>query len=249
MITVFGASDVGRRRSCNEDCFNIVSLQDGAVCAVVCDGMGGAAGGYIASTLARDTISTRISESYNEKMSDRAIKAMLETAIAAANITVFDKAVSDSSLAGMGTTAVVALIRGDTLYIAHVGDSRAYIISGVRADGIEQITTDHSIVQMMVESGQITEEEARIHPKRNIITRAIGVSDSVTPDFNILRLNSGCKLLICSDGLTNFMSNSEITDIVNSSPPENAVKLLIDGANNAGGGDNITAVVAEYEQE
>ncbi|MGN0115013.1 MAG: Stp1/IreP family PP2C-type Ser/Thr phosphatase [Acutalibacteraceae bacterium] len=248
MITIFGASDVGRRRSCNEDCFNIINLADGSICAVVCDGMGGANGGNIASTLARDTITAQISASYNEKMSDRSIKAMLESAVAAANITVFDKAVSDSTLSGMGTTAVVALIRSDTLYIVHVGDSRAYLINGTH-DSIEQLTTDHSIVQMMVESGQITEAEARIHPKRNIITRAIGVSDSVTPDFNILRLNGGDKLLICSDGLTNFMQNKAITDIVSGNTPENAVKLLIDGANDAGGGDNITAVVAEYAEE
>lgn len=247
MITVFGASDIGRRRSVNEDCFKIIDLSDNSICAVVCDGMGGAAGGNIASALARDTIIARISDSYNEKMSDRSVKAMLESAVAAANITVFDKAVGDSSLGGMGTTAVVAIIRGDTLYIAHVGDSRAYIInSGL--DGIQQITTDHSIVQMMVESGQITEEEARIHPKRNIITRAVGVSDSVTSDFNILRLNSKDRLLICSDGLTNFMNNSDISKIVSENSPEDAVKLLIDGANDAGGGDNITAVVAEYAE-
>lgn len=249
MITFFGASDVGRRRSSNEDCFNIVGLSGSAICAVVCDGMGGAAGGSVASTLARDTITARITASYHENMSDRAVKAMLESAIAAANISVFDKAVSDSALSGMGTTAVVSLIRGDTVFIAHVGDSRAYIISGAKPGGIEQLTTDHSIVQMMVESGQITEDEARIHPKRNIITRAIGVSDSVTPDFNILRLNIGDKLLICSDGLTNFMSNGDIADIVNSAAPESAVKQLIDGANDAGGGDNITAVVAEYAQK
>lgn len=248
MITIFGASDVGRRRSCNEDCFNILNLADDSICAVVCDGMGGANGGNIASTLARDTITAQISASYNEKMSDRSIKAMLQSAVSAANIAVFDKAVSDSALSGMGTTAVVALIRGDTLYIVHVGDSRAYLISGAACDNIEQLTTDHSIVQMMVESGQITEEEARIHPKRNIITRAIGVSDSVTPDFNILRLSSGDKLLICSDGLTNFMQNKAITDILSGNTPENAVKQLIDGANDAGGGDNITAVVAEYKE-
>ena len=158
MITVFGASDVGRRRSSNQDCFSIVNLSDGSVCAVVCDGMGGAAGGNIASTLARDTVINQISASYNEKMNDRSIKAMLESAVAAANIAVFDKAVSDSTLAGMGTTAVVALIRSDTMYIAHVGDSRAYIVSKNVENGISQITTDHSIVQMMVESGQITEE-------------------------------------------------------------------------------------------
>ena len=102
---------------------------------------------------------------------------------------------------------------------------------------------------MMVESGQITEEEARIHPKRNIITRAIGVSDSVRSDFNILRLSGGDRLLICSDGLTNFMQNNIITDIVNENSPKDAVKLLIDGANDAGGGDNITAVVAEYAED
>ena len=249
MITVFGASDVGRRRSSNQDCFSIVNLSDGSVCAVVCDGMGGAAGGNIASTLARDTVINQISASYNEKMNDRSIKAMLESAVAAANIAVFDKAVSDSTLAGMGTTAVVALIRSDTLYIAHVGDSRAYIVSKNVENGISQITTDHSIVQMMVESGQITEEEARIHPKRNIITRAIGVSDSVRYDFNILRLSGGDRLLICSDGLTNFMQNNIITDIVNENSPKDAVKLLIDGANDAGGGDNITAVVAEYAED
>lgn len=241
-MNIYGMSDVGRRRDNNQDCFEIRQIAENAQLIVLCDGMGGAAGGSTASTLARDTIIRQISASYRPDLNLRSIKNIMQAAISAANIRVFDQSVNDQSLAGMGTTAVVALVTDGCAYIAHVGDSRAYLIG---QSGMNQLTTDHSIVQMMVESGQITADEARVHPKRNIITRAVGVSDSVKIDFDQISTRAGDRLLVCSDGLTNYASADEICEIVKNNPAQDAVHLLISLANQNGGGDNITVVLAE----
>lgn len=241
-MNIYGMSDVGRRRDNNQDCFEIRQLAENAQLIVLCDGMGGAAGGSTASTLARDTIIQQVSASYRPDLNLRSIKNIMQAAISAANIRVFDQSVNDQSLAGMGTTAVVALITDSCAYIAHVGDSRAYLIG---QGGMNQLTTDHSIVQMMVESGQITADEARVHPKRNIITRAVGVSDSVKIDFDQISTAAGDRLLVCSDGLTNYAGADEICEIVKSNSAQDAVRLLVSLANQNGGGDNITVVLAE----
>lgn len=241
-MNIYGMSDVGRRRDNNQDCFEIRQIAENAQLIVLCDGMGGAAGGSTASTLARDTIIQQISASYRPDLNLRSIKNIMQAAISAANIRVFDQSVNDQSLAGMGTTAVVSLVTDGCAYIAHVGDSRAYLIG---QEGMNQLTTDHSIVQMMVESGQITADEARVHPKRNIITRAVGVSDSVKIDFDQISTRAGDRLLVCSDGLTNYAGTDEICEIVKNNPAQDAVHLLISLANQNGGGDNITVVLAE----
>lgn len=239
-MNICGDTSVGKKRSNNQDCFGFANISPNTSLIVVCDGMGGANGGNVASNIAKNTLLEKVKSEYNEKMNDRAIKNMLISAINASNIAVFDKALSDESLAGMGTTVVAAVISNDIVYIAHVGDSRAYIID---SSSIDQITTDHSIVQMLVESGQITKDEAKNHPKRNIITRAVGVNEEVKPDFIMKRLNKGEKLLICTDGLSNYVSGDKIFEIVNENA--NSIELLINEANNNGGGDNITAVLVE----
>lgn len=242
-MTVFGKTDIGKRRSDNQDYFDISELSENCRLITVCDGMGGAAGGSTASRLAAETVVSSVKSGYHENMNLRAVKNLLNCAVSAANITVFDRAMQDSSLAGMGTTAVIALIIDSSVYISHVGDSRAYIIN----DGITQITTDHSIVQLMVESGQITPQEALVHPKRNIITRAIGVADSVEAEFDLIELQSGDKLLICTDGLSNFVSDPELFEIASGSDVNSAVEKLVDLANDNGGGDNITLVIAQND--
>ncbi len=243
-MIISGSTDVGKKRDNNQDCFEICALSDFCSLMVVCDGMGGANGGNIASTLARDTIVKQIKAQYNQNMNGRSIKNMLISAVTAANITVFDKSLSVSSLSGMGTTTVAVIISKGEAYIAHVGDSRAYLIN-TAAHSIEQITTDHSIVQMMVETGQITSVEAKVHPKRNIITRAIGVNDNVKVDFSERPVGADEKILLCSDGLSNFVSNDVIMNTLCANSGKDAVNILIDEANANGGGDNITVVIAE----
>ncbi|MBQ1211675.1 MAG: serine/threonine-protein phosphatase, partial [Clostridia bacterium] len=146
-------------------------LSDTVHFAVVCDGMGGANGGNVASSLAVKIITNRIVEGYRENMSIQSIHYMLESAIAAANVLVYDTAVADPELHGMGTTVVAIVVSGTEAVVAHIGDSRAYLL----ADDLRQITRDHSVVWEMVEKGEITEDEARVHPNKNIITRALGV--------------------------------------------------------------------------
>lgn len=246
-MNIKGLTDVGKRRNNNQDAFGFHSFSESECLLVVCDGMGGAAGGSIASTMVRDIFIERIVDSYNSDMNFKSLKNLFDSAINAANISVFDKAMNDETLLGMGTTLVAVLIKDDTAFLANVGDSRAYIIKNDDDSHIEQITIDHSIVQMMVECGQITAEEAQVHPKRNIITRAIGVADSVKADFYTLDFDVKDKFLLCSDGLTNYVKIDKICDIISKNTAEVAVSMLIDEANKNGGGDNITAVIAEIE--
>lgn len=236
-MQVYGRTDKGRVRQNNQDAFVTGKLSDSVHFAVVCDGMGGANGGNIASSLAVKVITNRIVEGYRENMSRQSIHYMLESAIAAANVLVYDTAVADPELHGMGTTVVAVIVSGDEAVVAHIGDSRAYIIS----DDIRQLTRDHSVVWEMVEKGEITEEEARIHPNKNFITRALGVEEQVECDITDAELSDGAMLLVCTDGLTNMVENQEIARILKKLSPQNAVEKLIVSANMSGGSDNITA--------
>lgn len=239
-MNAFGKSDTGRVRESNQDAFICVRLSEDAWLAVVCDGMGGANGGNVASSMAVKVVSDRIVDVYRDGMSGNSIRNLLESAISAANIEVFDAAMADIELRGMGTTVVVALMIQRQLYVAHVGDSRAYLITD---DGLQQITRDHSIVQTMVEKGQLTQDEARNHPRKHFITRALGVEDTVESDFGEWLLEPGEHLLICTDGLTNMVETDDIYNLVQSTSAENVPDRLIHEANMAGGSDNITAVL------
>ena len=202
--------------------------------------MGGANGGNIASVMAVRILSEHISASYREGMSSTSIKTMLSSAMYAANVSVFDMSRSVEALAGMGTTAVAAVISDGVAHIVHAGDSRAYIAGG----GVfRQITKDHSIVQNMIESGQLTPEEAQFHPRKNVITRALGVSETVDVDYNEAVIEPGKMLLICTDGLTNYVSSERIIELIDTSSFSDLPEILIDEANTGGGGDNITVVV------
>lgn len=156
-------TDRGRIRESNQDAYFVGEMPDGTAFAVVCDGMGGAAGGNIASSLAVQVISSKINASYHPNMRDSSICNMLESALSAANVEVYDLAQEKADLRGMGTTVVCAVIRGGQAFIAHAGDSRAYLFS---ADGLQQVTTDHSMVQDLLESGKITPDEAKHHPNK-----------------------------------------------------------------------------------
>ncbi|MBQ2939423.1 MAG: Stp1/IreP family PP2C-type Ser/Thr phosphatase [Clostridia bacterium] len=236
-MQVYGRTDKGRVRQNNQDAFVTGKLSDSVHFAVVCDGMGGANGGNVASSLAVKVITNRIVEGYRENMSLQSIHYMLESAIAAANVLVYDTAVSDPDLHGMGTTVVAVIVSGQDAVIAHIGDSRAYMI----ADDIRQLTRDHSVVWEMVEKGEITEAEARIHPNKNFITRALGVEEQVECEITDAEIPENGMLLVCTDGLTNMVENSEIARILKKLSPQDAVEKLIVSANMSGGSDNITA--------
>lgn len=238
-MKIVAKTDKGLVRSSNQDAYAVGELPGEVAWAVVCDGMGGEAGGNIASALAVKVISEKITSAYNEKMRDASIKNLLDSAICAANIEVYDMAYSRPDLQGMGTTVVAVIVREKTAFIAHAGDSRAYIVSG---ETIQQITTDHSLVQNMVDRGEITAEQAQHHPKKNFITRAVGVEKRIDIDFSEIDLNDNETLILCTDGLSNFVTNKEMIDDIKDGQYYAFADRLVKRANKNGGGDNITVV-------
>lgn len=240
-----GKTDTGLVRRSNQDAYTFCDLDGSAVFAAVCDGMGGANGGNVASNLAVKTLSDRITGNWRKKMEPKSIYNALMSAVSAANLTVFDKAAGDEQLSGMGTTVVAAVIFGDTAYVIHAGDSRAYKFS---KSGLTQITRDHSIVQSMVESGRISQEEARVHPRKNVITKALGVDEYLDAEYNEIDLEDGEGLLLCSDGLTNYVADDAMLEILKGTKLSDCPEALIEAANKNGGGDNITAVICFKEK-
>lgn len=235
-----GKTDIGAVRSKNEDAFDYGVLPDGTVWAIVCDGMGGVHGGKIASAAAIEMVSEKIKKCYNPSMSVSSLENLLLSSITTANVNVFDRGVYDSSLKGMGTTIVAALIKNNEACIAHVGDSRAYII---RDDTIRQITKDHSLVQEMLDKGQITKEEYENNPIKNIITRAMGVDEEIDIEFDYVSLDGSEALLFCTDGLSGMVSDKRILEIYQNTDFNSLAQKYIDEANNNGGSDNITVVI------
>ena len=187
-MIVLGRTDTGRVRATNQDAFLCGRLSDEVLYAIVCDGMGGAKGGNVASAIAVKVMAERITEGFRENMTAQSMRYMLESAVAAANVEVFDTAMADEQLRGMGTTVVAALVCRQEAVIAHVGDSRAYLVT---PEEMRQVTTDHSVVQAMVEKGQLTESEARVHPRKHFITRALGVENNVECDVNEVTIPEG----------------------------------------------------------
>lgn len=239
-MNIFGSTDKGKVRSSNQDAFMTGRFNDGTVFAVVCDGMGGANGGNIASRLAVDYLSASLKAGYREDMSENSFRNLLESSVNAANVRVFDKSRESKELNGMGTTVVAVIIYKDTLYIAHAGDSRAYIL---RNGVLLQLTRDHSIVQSMIEDGKLSPDEARFHPRKNVITRALGVEESVVPEFTVYDFNKEDTVLLCTDGLSNFVDNNAIIGVLSDDSVADPAEGLVSLANSNGGGDNITAVV------
>lgn len=236
-MKVLAASDVGRVRANNEDCF-VTGRLEGALYAVVCDGMGGAEGGEIASKIAADTISKQIENSYSQKMRSAAIERMLVSAVTAANLKIHNYA-SENSLEGMGTTVVAAVVKDDCVHIAYDGDSRAYVIN----ENIRQLTDDHTYLRELYRLNKITKEEMERDPRKNIITRALGVSEDIDVDAFCEDIESGDLILLCSDGLTNSLSDDAILEISKTQPFEKMCEVLINKANENGGKDNITAAL------
>lgn len=237
---VVSKTDTGLQRTNNEDCTFVKTISENEAFAVVCDGMGGAAGGQLASKMACDMISQKISLCYQNTMQMPSVTNMLLSAITTANVEIFDFAGQNPEYKGMGTTTVCAFVKNNEVCIGHVGDSRAYVIS---PNGIRQITKDHSLVQEMYDNGQISVEELKSHPVKNVITRALGVDEDVNIDFNSDYLNEGEAILLCSDGLTNYVEADEIYEAFNNLSKEELPAFLIDKANEHGGGDNITVAL------
>ncbi len=238
-MIAFSGTDTGNSRETNQDACFVDMLYDKSCFAVVCDGMGGANGGNIASSMAVKTIAEYINNSYSSKMNKYSLMDMMKSALLSANLKIFDESKKNPLYSGMGTTVVVAIVRNGLALICYAGDSRAYLIN----NDIVQLTKDHSVVQTLLEDGTLTKEEAKNHPKKNIITKALGVEETLIPDMFELPIELNDSLLICTDGLSNYVESDEILRIVKSSQKEDIIQNLIDKANENGGGDNITAVI------
>ena len=233
---IFSAvTDIGKKRSSNQD-----SCHVGGNWCVVADGMGGHNGGKVASQTAVEVI-TKFIESEGGSEAENC-ESLLRRAIAAANAEIFAMSLSDPTLDGMGTTAVLCRFTEGMATVAHAGDSRAYLIG---AEGIVQITHDHSIVQQLIESGTITPLEAKTHPHKNLITRAIGTELHIEVDLTEIAVKKGDRILLCTDGLTAFLADDEIEDVIRKHDIDTAAAELVSRANDAGGADNITVVIAE----
>ena len=236
MNVAYGAkSDVGRVREANEDSYLIADPL-----FVVADGMGGHIAGDVASSTAVKVIQDESGDASSEN------PGTLSKIISDANAAIWDKAQSDPALRGMGTTCTLVLVDESRVHIAHVGDSRAYRL---REGHLEQLTEDHTLVGRMVQEGRLSPEEAQHHPQRSIITRALGVDEDVQVDLETVELSEGDRLLICSDGLSSMVDDRPIESVLASeSDPQRAADRLIEVANEAGGDDNITVVVIDFEK-
>lgn len=239
-MKIYSQTDTGRVRDNNQDSFAAAHLSTTASFAVVCDGMGGANGGNVASALAVKIISESFIRNFRNNMTDSSVRMLMESAIATANSTVLSAAAKNPDYKGMGTTVVSVLVNGGQVTLAHLGDSRAYLYT---QDHLSLLTHDHSVIQSMIDTGQITENEARYHPNKNVITRALGVNKNVDIDFNSISLQPGDILLLCTDGLTNYVEKERIEYLLKNTQPNLFADTLIHAANSSGGGDNITAVL------
>ncbi len=237
-MRIVGNSDIGMVRKENQDAFWIHQPESDIAVAVVCDGMGGARGGQQASAMAIDAV--------RQYFMTQSIPADIETAFQQifdlSNRYVYNEAYENPDLMGMGTTMVLALAKRDTVYLANVGDSRGYHIKN---GSISQITKDHSAVQELVDSGHLTERQAKLHPNKNIITRAVGIEDEVSFDFFRISVEPGDVILLCSDGLSNNVDENEIHFEISGGEFDDLPKRLIDLANSRGGADNITVAAIQ----
>lgn len=237
----WGLTDPGCVRPQNQDTFKIEHLDRSSALCIVCDGMGGAKSGNVASTLAVEVFVEEVRRSWVPGMDAEASEQMLRSAVKLANFTVFDQAQQLEEFSGMGTTLVAALVRGREVTVVNVGDSRAY---SVNRGGIRRVTVDHSLVQMMVERGELTPEKARTYPGKNYITRAIGTEPVAECDVFHLDVERGDCLLLCSDGLSNMMDDQEILfEVVHGINKQYCCQRLLDIAKNRGAPDNVTSIL------
>lgn len=234
-------SNVGKKRQTNQDYADYFKSENEQYLFVLCDGVGGHQSGEIASELTVKFIGQRFLET-KEGITENNVERWIESTILSVNQYIYDESLSESQLAGMGTTLILALIVEDKFYIAHVGDSRAYAYNN---KNLTQLTEDHSLVNELIRSGEITEEEGTRHPRRNVVTQSIGVTLDVSYELQTIALSHLDSLMLCSDGLTNMLNKDQLTHyFVSHDDIELLGSHLIDAANAAGGTDNITIILA-----
>ena len=255
MMNVWGMTDIGLVRKENQDAYAVRASQEtGHLICVVCDGMGGPQGGKLASTLAVETFLASCLGNLRRGMSSQEVQSVAEFAVAAANSAVYERAKEDARLRGMGTTLVSAIVWDGQALLSNVGDSRAYLIrrggEGAPAgkNGISRITKDHSLVEKLVDLGNITEEEARRHPDRNLITRALGPEAEALSDSYLIQLCKGDYMLLCTDGLIETATDQEMEEeILRGGDDNSCLDRLLDIAKDRGAADNVTAVLLRQQ--
>jgi len=236
-------TDIGKKRKHNEDALGFFNLSEDEVLAVVADGMGGHASGEVASRMAVEIIQ----EVYSKERMEQDVLEALKSAFEVANFTILQKSLEQEDLNGMGTTATALVIKGDQTFVGHMGDSRAYLF---RNATVHQLTKDHSMVSRMVEQGLLSKEEAQHHPQRNVIYKTLGVNRDADLDLvGPLSIQGDDIFLLCSDGLTNLVSDEELLKIVKKEAPEKACEKLIQLANKRGGHDNITIQILKVSNQ
>ncbi len=239
-MQLFFRTDVGLVRETNQDACKLGKISDTEAWAAVCDGMGGANGGSVASSEAVAEIGRYIEQEYRSDMTEDELADMAELAVDSANTKVFEMACGNPELEGMGTTVELAFVKGEKVFVVHAGDSRVYLAQN---DTIVQVTHDHSLVQQMVDIGEITPEEARVHPRRNFITRALGIDPELWTDILEKPFTKGSVLVLCSDGLTNYIEQDELLEVIKATESEKLADTLVEIALERGGGDNVTVAV------
>lgn len=241
-MRVFAKTDVGRIRSMNQDCIYIPDEEDSIKLYVLADGMGGYNGGEIASKLAVESVKSYVKNYFPSIQLDKeSILKFLKETIEYANKVVYDKSKEDESLEEMGTTLEICLVYSNKVFIAHIGDSRVYRI---RKNFMRKLTTDHSYVEKLVKDGTITREQAYTHPKKNMLMQALGCEMDINPEIMVKGFLKDDILLICSDGLTNMVSENEIYGIIRTNI-EKANEVLVSRANENGGLDNVSVIIIE----
>lgn len=237
-------TDIGAVRESNQDACKCGLFPGGGAWALVCDGMGGANGGNVASTVAAEKIEEFLTSGFREDMDKNNLKSLMLNALNRANTAVYELSLEREELRGMGTTAVLLVAAGELLHVVHVGDSRAFLKN---SEGISQITMDHSYVQDLVNLGQLTAEEAKTHPQRNIITRALGVHEEVRGDYSCFDFASGDMALACSDGLTGYVEEELLQEYMEKYRQDQGelARRLIQYAVESGGADNVTVAVID----
>ena len=241
-MQIWGMTDAGNIRQQNQDSFSIVHFSRERALMIVCDGMGGAKSGNVASSLAVEVFTDEVRRSQKLATSPERAAEILKSALELANKAVYEQAQLSADYEGMGTTLVAALILLETAVIINVGDSRAYLFS---KSGVKRLTTDHSIVEYMVQRGELTQEQAKNHPGKNVITRAVGTEPSVEGDIYLQKLHRDDCLLLCSDGLSNVMADQEMLfEVAHGVRKSDCCQRLLRIAKNRGAPDNVTVEMA-----
>lgn len=244
MIKIIGATDAGKVRNENQDAFAYRLIGDNWAYALVCDGMGGEKAGDVASVTACQLISKFFARDLQQDMTETSVKSVILSAISAANAKVHSMAKENPEYKGMGTTLALVVIMDTQMHVVNIGDSRVYLLS---SGSLTQLTRDHTVVQSLLERGEISTQQAENHPQRHYITRAVGVNGCVDIDYQLLEFAPDNKILLCSDGFSGYITESTLPPLLEQAISTEDASPLINFANQQGGNDNVTAVVIYRE--